>query len=172
MSDGVCPLVFAVAPFSMKVLTATLLFDAHYVFQHSEYSEDEGKCLHDFFFIVIPSHFTVFAVRGILCLSLSFPRFQDSISKVSHLYWSAALHEFLRSSPQMLVLAACNSSFCSQQKVLGRPGFCELDLRMKDEGAALHYILQVSLTLWKIFNSTINWKNLFLCLWPVFLNCK
>lgn len=114
-----------------------------------------------FFFIVIPSHFTVCVVRGILCLSLSFPRFQDSISKVSHLYWSAALHEFLRSSPQMLVLAACNSSFCSQQKVLGRPGFCELDLRMKDEGAALHYILQVSLTLWKIFNSTINWKNLF-----------
>lgn len=85
MSDGVCPLVFAVAPFSMKVLTATLLFDAHYVLQHSKYSEDKGKCLRDFF-IVIPSHFTVFVVRGILCLSLSFPCFQDSISKVSHFY--------------------------------------------------------------------------------------
>lgn len=53
MSDGVCPLVFAVAPFSMKVLTATLLFDAHYVFQHFKYSEDKGKCLRDFFFLLL-----------------------------------------------------------------------------------------------------------------------
>lgn len=53
--------------------------------------------------------------RGILCLSLSFSFFQDSISKVSHLYWSALLHEFLGSSPQMLFLAASNSSFCGKQ---------------------------------------------------------
>lgn len=63
--------------------------------------------IHHVFFKLcfIPSYFTVFVMGDILCLSLSFPRFQDSISKVSHLYWSALLHEFLRSSPRTPVLA-------------------------------------------------------------------
>lgn len=42
MSDRVCPLVFAVAPFSMKALAAALLSDAHYALRHSGYGEDSG----------------------------------------------------------------------------------------------------------------------------------
>lgn len=171
MSDRACPFAFAVATFSMKVLIATLLFDDHYIPNPLSTVRAMVNVYKIFFFLFIPSYFTVFVMRGILCLSLSFPCFQDSISKVIHLYWSALLHEFLRSSPQMLVLAACNSSFCGKQKLLSRPSFCELDLHMKDEGAVLYYILQVSLALWKIFNPTINWASL-LCLCPLFLNWK
>lgn len=49
-----------------------------------------------------------------------------------------------------------NSSRCSKPKLLSRPSFCELALHMKDEGAALYYVFQVSLAFWKLFNPTIN----------------
>lgn len=52
MSDRARPFVFAVATFSMEVLIATLMADDHYVPQPAEYSEDNGKCLQDYFLVL------------------------------------------------------------------------------------------------------------------------
>lgn len=170
MSDRACPFAFAVTTFSVKDL---LLLCCLMTIMPPNLPSTERTVVNVYKIlkIFIPIYFTVFVMGGISCLCLSFPCFWDSISKVSHLYGSALLHEFLRSSPQMLALAPCNSSFRDTQRLIIRPSFCELDLHMRDEGAALYYILQVSSALWKIFNPTVDWAKL-LCFCPLFLNWK
>lgn len=155
MSDRACPFACAVTTFSVKDL---LLLCCLMVIIPPNLPSTERTMVNVYkiFNNFIPGYFTVFVKRGISHLCLSCPWFWDSISKVSHLYGSALVHEFLRGRPQMLALAACNSSFWDTQRLISRPSFCELDLPMRDEGAALYYILQVSSALWKIFNPTIN----------------
>lgn len=154
--------------FFSERLTATLLLDDHYTPPNLPSTERTLVNVYKILKFFIPM---VFVMRGISLFCLSFPCFWDSISKVSHLFGSALVHEFVRSSPQMLALAACNSSFRDTQRLTSRPSFWELDLHMRDERAALYYILQVSSALWTIFNPTIDWAKL-LCLCPLFLNWK
>lgn len=122
MSDRACPFAFAVTTFSVKDL---LLLCCLMIITSPNLPSTERTMVNVYKIlkILILDYFTVFVMRGILCLCLSFPCFWDSISKVTHLYESALLHEFLRSSPQMLALAACNSSFWDTQRLISRPSF-------------------------------------------------
>lgn len=100
MSDRACPFAWAVTTFSVKDL---LLLCCLMVFTPPNLPSTQRTMVNVYkiFKIFIPGYFMVFVKRGISRLCLSFPCFWDSISKVSHLYGSALLHEFLRSSPQM-----------------------------------------------------------------------
>lgn len=153
--------------FFSEWLTATLLFDDHYASQPAKHREDNGKCLQDLKKF-IPSYFTVFVMRGISCFCLSFPCFLGFYQQANPPLWKCFTAWISQKQPPDAGSCSIAIPLFGTHRDWSAGCFCELDLHMRDEGAALYYILQVS---WKIFNPTINWANL-LRLCPLFLNWK